>query len=91
MLNRHFPFLAQCRTIELQSFSLYVRTVPTDTKLAGQVDPSTKGTSVFRLTFGPVDNNGFYTVTQNGGLAIDLDETQSWVIPWEQAQASSIR
>lgn len=80
ILNRHFPFLAQNRTIELQSFSLYVRTASTVTKLAGQVDPSTNGASVFPLTFGPADSNGFYTITQNGGLAIDLDETQPWVI-----------
>jgi hypothetical protein len=80
ILNRHFPFLAQNRTIELQSFSLYVRTASSVTKLAGQVDPSTNGASVFPLAFGPADSNGFYTITQNGGLAIDLDETQPWVI-----------
>jgi hypothetical protein len=78
--NQHFPFLALGRTIELESFSLYVRTASTVNTLAGQVDPSTNGASVFPLAFGPADSNGFFKVTQNGGLAINLDETQPWTI-----------
>lgn len=46
------------------------------------MDPSTNGAAVFPLTFGPADSNGFFSVTrtQNGGLGINLDETQPWVV-----------
>jgi hypothetical protein len=83
ILASHFPFLAQGRAIQIQGFSLFVR-APNITSLAAQVDPTTAGTSVFNLTFGPADKNdpknGFFTAEQNGGLGIGLDPTQPWTI-----------
>jgi Tc toxin complex TcA C-terminal TcB-binding domain len=64
-----FPFIAQGRSIQVQGFSLWVRTISSITSLTAQVDPGTGGASIFAINFGSADPNGFYTARQNGGLA----------------------
>ena len=77
----HFPFLAQTRSIQVQGFSLVVRTNPSITAaIAGTLDPGTSGANVFSLNFAPPDKTtGFSTAQQDGGLAIGFDPTQAWV------------
>ncbi len=79
--THHFPFIAQNRAIQVQGFSLVVRTIPSITSaLAGTVDPGTSGANVFTMHFPPPDKNGFSTAQQDGGLAIGFVPTQPWVI-----------
>jgi hypothetical protein len=54
--------------VQLQAFSFYVRTKTDINSLATQVDPSTNGANVYSLNFPP------------GGIGVDLDETQPWII-----------
>jgi len=78
--SQHFPYLAQDRAIQFQAFSLFVRTKSSVTSLAAQVDPSTNGVNVYPLNFPPLSKGDFFSATQNGGIAVDLDETQPWII-----------
>jgi hypothetical protein len=66
--------------VQLQVFSFYVRTKTDINSLAAQVDPSTNGANVYSLNFPPADKNGFFAFTQNGGIGVDLGETQPWII-----------
>ena len=75
-----FPFVAQGRSIQVQGFSLVVRTTSSITSLAAQVDPGTGGTNVVPLNNFISKGNGFRVTQQNGGLALTLDPTQPWMI-----------
>jgi hypothetical protein len=75
-----FPFIAQGRSILVQGFSLVVRMISSITSLTARVDPGTGGASIFPINFGSADSNGFYTAQKNGGLALNFDPTQPWVI-----------
>jgi hypothetical protein len=74
-----FPFIAQSRGIQIQGFSLWVRTNSSVTSLASQIDPGTGGGSVFHPNFTTAGND-FRVAQQNGGLALTFDPTQPWVI-----------
>ena len=80
MKAQQFPFIAQGRGIEIQSFSLVVRTTLSIASLAVKIDPGTAGASVYTLNFPPADKNGFYSVQQDGGLALAFDAAQPWMI-----------